>query len=252
MTEAPRTIVITGAGRGIGASIARAFAAAGDAVAVVDIDAGLADKTAAELTAAGHRALAVEADVTSATDVDSAITTVERTLGPVGVLVNNAGVAAEGLAGVAGVEESAWDLDFGVNVKGPYLLCRRVLPAMLERGAGMIVNIASVAGIRGRRAGAAYTASKHALIGLTRSITAYYGRSGVRCNAVCPGGVDSGFQAGVAGDEETAQLVAEFRASMPRRGLPEEVASIAVFLASEGASFMNGSAVVADAGWTAP
>ncbi|GAA4711133.1 SDR family oxidoreductase [Pseudonocardia yuanmonensis] len=252
MAPTPRTVLVTGAGRGIGAAIARTFAEGGDTVVVLDIADDLAEKTALELRESGHDAFSVRADVSRSDEVDAAVDAMESRVGPVEVLINNAGLAAEGLAGVVDVDEAAWDTDFGVNVKGPFLLSKRVLPGMLERGGGIIVTVASVAGLRGRRAGAGYTASKHAVVGLTRSITASYGRRGIRCNAVCPGGVDSGMQAGVPGDEETARLVAEFRATMPRRGLPDEVASICHFLASDGASFMNGAAVVADAGWTVP
>lgn len=248
----PRVVLVTGGAQGIGAAIAQAFAADGASVWILDNNGALAQETAGKLAAAGHLVRAIEVDVSRSESVTRAVGKILDAEGRVDVLCNNAGIAAEGLYGILDFDEDVWDRDFGVNAKGPFLMMKATVPGMIERGGGCVINIASVAGLAGRRGGAAYTASKHALVGLTKAVAATYGRQGIRCNAICPGGVDSGMQAGAPGDAGTAELVAQFRATMPQRGKPSEIASIAVFLAGEGAAFMNGSAIVADGGWTAP
>jgi NAD(P)-dependent dehydrogenase (short-subunit alcohol dehydrogenase family) len=135
-------------------------------------------------------------------------------------------------------------------------MTRAVLPGMRARHRGVILNVASVAGIVGGVSGAAYTASKHAVIGLTRNVAVTYGPQGIRCNSICPGGIDSGMPIATstgptdATDPVLDARVARIRSTQPRRGLPSEISSVAVFLASEGASFVNGATIVVDGGWT--
>ena len=243
-----RTVLITGAGSGIGRAMAEAFAAAGERVVAADVRQDRADATAAALRAAGADAVAIAADVSVAADADRLVAFAMEH-GGVDVLCNNAGIMDRHL-GAHEVDEAAWDRVLAINLKGPYLMAHRVIPAMLERRRGVIINTASVAGFRGGRAGAAYTASKHGLIGLTSNIAAFYGRDGIRCVAICPGGVATNIME--AGESsEMGRRLYEGQAYRPPPTRPEQIASIAVFLASDGAAYINGAAIVADGGMTA-
>lgn len=141
-----------------------------------------------------------------------------------------------------------------VNVDGPFRAMRAVLPVMLEKGSGAIINIASVGGLQGARAGAAYTTSKHALIGLTKNTGFVYAKSGIRCNAIAPGAMETNIADTIDFTKISALANAQIMPGMvtnPRSSKPEEVAQVALFLASEDASFVNGAVIVADGGWTA-
>jgi NAD(P)-dependent dehydrogenase (short-subunit alcohol dehydrogenase family) len=245
----PSVVLVTGAAGGIGAAIAEAFAAAGGTVRLLDRDIDGASAQAAALRDRGLVAEAGWVDVTESASVDAAVAEALADHGRIDTLCNNAGIA-DGLKTVDEVDEEAWDQIFAVNVKGLFLATRAVLPGMRARGRGAIVNIASVAGFVGAVSGAAYTASKHAVIGLTRNIAASYGRDGIRCNAICPGGIDSGMPLGDITDPILAERVSRIRSTMPRRGSPAEIAGLATFLASDAASFVNGAVIVADGGWT--
>jgi NAD(P)-dependent dehydrogenase (short-subunit alcohol dehydrogenase family) len=252
--------VVTGGGSGIGRAIAQALARGGAPVAVADVFPEGAKETVASIAERGGRAIFVEADVSRWDDVDHAVATAVRELGPLGIMVNGAGI----LDGYAPADELAlpvWDRVIAINLTGTFFGCKRALAEMLERGGGRIVNIASVAGLVGSGGGAAYTATKHGVVGLTRQLAIAYAERGVTVNAICPGavqtrlrehstrllGADAPPMRGIGGDD------AAVRAITPagRRGTVEEIAAAAVFLVSEGAAYITGQTLVVDGGWTA-
>ncbi len=246
-----RVAIVTGGASGIGRAICGRFAAEGAAVAVVDIDEPGAVTTVEAIASAGGRAVAVTADLRAPDDIAAAAAQARDELGPVDVLVNNAGVM-DALRPPMSVSVAQWEAVFAVNVTAPFLLCQAVLPDMIANRRGAIVNIASIAGLLGGRAGTAYTASKHALVGLTRSIAFTHVEDGIRCNAICPGGVSTGIATrGDPRDPFGAQRYRLAHATKPRHGEPDEIAAAAAFLASDRASFVNGAILPVDGGWTA-
>ena len=253
------TAIVTGAGSGLGRAVARQLADEGARVVGVDVNrTGLMDT----MDALAMPGLAVVADVSVPAEVNRIVATATGADGDGGgdggnggggridVLVNNAAVL-DRLLPVIECDDDTWARVLGINLSGPFLLCRAVLPLMVARGRGAIVNLSSVAGIRGGRGGAAYTVSKHGVIGLTRAVAAEYGEDGVRCNAVCPGGISTGIGRGETRSEHgMAMLERTIPKGWGHVAEPEELADIVCFLASADARNVNGAVVVGDGGWT--
>lgn len=249
-----RTAVVTGGGRGIGEAVARALAGAGASVLVAARSRAEVDAVAASLREAGHRAEAAVCDVTDPASVEALATTAAERLGAVDILVNDAGVATAGAVHRTSLEE--WNRVLAVNATGTFLCLRAFLPGMVERKWGRVINIASVAGLHGARYIAAYAASKHAVVGLTRSAAADVAATGVTVNAVCPGYVATEMTretvariVAVTGRSEAEALDA-ILATTPQRRLiePEEVAHAVLALCPHEARGINGQAIVIDGG----
>jgi NAD(P)-dependent dehydrogenase (short-subunit alcohol dehydrogenase family) len=243
---------VTGAASGNGRAIATRFLEGGDQVAAVDVSGeSLATLRDGEWRAHGARLLCVTADVSSETGVGGAVARTVADFGGVDVLVNNAGITGGPQATVLHeTPVDAFDSVFAVNVRAIFLGCRAVIPDMLARGGGVIVNIASVAGLAAFPGRFAYTASKGAVVALTRSITADYARSGIRCNALCPGMIETPMTQWRLDQPELRKAI-ESLIPQGTIGTVSDVASAVWFLSSPEAQYFNGSAVVMDGGITA-
>ncbi|MGH2940522.1 MAG: SDR family NAD(P)-dependent oxidoreductase [Solirubrobacterales bacterium] len=246
---AGKTAFITGAGSGMGRAMARRFAAEGARVAAADIDADRADAVAAEIRGNGGTASAFTIDVADSASVGAAVDAALAEMGPVDILCSNAGILDD-YATVLETSEEQWDRVLGINLKGMYLTSRALLPQMIDNGRGVIVNTASIAGMVAGGGGAAYTAAKHGVIGLTRQLAFDFGPKGVRANAICPGAVETGMTHDLfeAGEAEVMDSVNSVPAG--RYAQPEEIANLALFLAGDESDFIHGAAYVIDGGWT--
>lgn len=245
-----KVVLVTGAGSGIGRALVAAFASEGARVLAIDKD------EHAE-TFAGQPAVdevvGVTADVSRESDVDRVVRRAVEQWGGVDVLCNNAGILDDYLRAEDTTTET-WNRVISVNLTGPFLLSRAVIPHMVARGAGAIVNTASIAAFVAGGGGTAYTASKHGVLGLTRQLAFDYGHAGIRVNAVCPGAIASGMTAHLLTPDGKNEHVDAAIAATPagRWGRPEEVARVVTFLASDDAAFVHGAAYTIDGGWLLP
>jgi NAD(P)-dependent dehydrogenase (short-subunit alcohol dehydrogenase family) len=245
-----KAAVITGAGGGIGRAIAVEFAAAGAKVVLTGRNEEMLAETAAALD--GAEAHVVVADVSQSADVRRLVADAVNALGAIDVLVNNHGVEGR-VVRLADYPEEEFDRVIAINLRGTFLLMQHVLPIMVERGAGSIVNLGSVASERGLVGTSAYIASKHGILGLTRCAAAEYGNAGVRINAINAGMVDTRMLRAICAahaPDDVEGMLAEIAGVAPlaRLASPEEVAAVALFLASDAASFVNGAAWEVDGG----
>ncbi|WP_233879799.1 SDR family oxidoreductase [Paraburkholderia flagellata] len=251
---AGKVALVTGAGRGIGAAIARAFAAEGAAVVLAELDGAAAVATAREIASAyeGAQTLAVQTDVTQPASMRAAVEEAQRAFGPVDVLVNNAGINV--FADPLTMTDDDWRRCFAVDLDGVWNGCRAVLPGMVERRAGSIINIASTHAFQIIPGCFPYPVAKHGVIGLTRALGIEYAPRNVRVNAIAPGYIETQLTHdwwNAQPDPEAARKATLELPPMKRIGRPEEVAMTAVFLASDEAPFINASCITIDGGRTA-
>lgn len=247
-----KVVIVTGASAGMGKAIARLFSEEGAIVIAVARRKERLEALVKEAAEKGGEIVAYSADLSIPQSIDALLSFVREKYEKPDIVVNNAGILDQ-MTPAADLTDALWDGIIQMNLTAVMQMTRAALRLMLEQGGGVFVNIASVGGLNGCRGGAAYTASKFGLIGLTKNVGFMYAKQGIRANAICPGAVDTEIaEAGLKnvnpfGKDRTA---AGFGAC-PRMGTPEEIAAVALFLASDDASFINGATLAADAGWTA-
>lgn len=245
MTLHNRVALITGGGSGIGRSIALLFAAQGAAVAVADLRLERAEQVRAEIQAAGGNALALSGDVSQALQVAALTTRTEAELGPVDILVNNAAIAQGD--DITTFDEATWDLNLNVVLKSVFLCSKAVLPGMMARRRGAIVNISSVNGLTGLGE-EAYAAAKAGVINLTQNMAVKYGPYQVRCNVICPGTIQTPiWNERLAAQPDIFDRLARYY-PLGRVGQPEDIAQAALFLASDAAAWITGTVLTVDGG----
>lgn len=246
-----KVAVVTGAASGMGKAIAERYAQEGAKVIVADYNFEGAEKVVQEIVANGGTAVAVKTNVAQREDVENMIDTAVNEYGTLDILVNNAGIM-DGFEPVGEIADEKWNRVLEVNLNGVMYAMRKAIPIFLNKGQGIIINVASTGGFSGAHAGAAYAASKHAVIGLTKNTGFMYAKEGIRCNAIAPGAVETNIAAGITNVSEFGMGRAGLTHGLsPRSGKPEEIAQAALFLASDESSFVNGAVLTVDGGWTA-
>ena len=252
LTFAGRTVVITGAGKGLGRTTALMFAEQGARVVLNGRSPQPIESLAEEIRSAGGESLAVTGDVASSADWVALLDQTVARFGRVDALVNNAGIMGSASA-LCKIDEAEFDAVMATNVRGTWLGMKHAIPRMLATGGGSIVNLSSIHGLHGNAGQAAYSASKHAVIGLTKTAAIEYARKGIRVNAVCPAAHETDmyfdFRQRFSEDEWQARIAAKY--PVGRVGKPEEVASVILFLCSPGASNLHGLAIPIDGGFAA-
>ncbi|MGZ3586276.1 MAG: SDR family NAD(P)-dependent oxidoreductase [Candidatus Limnocylindrales bacterium] len=244
-----KVTLITGGGGGMGRVAARMFAAEGARLVVAEFDAAAGQETVRLVREAGGQASYVEADVTSETDARTMVEHALVTYGRLDCLYNNAGVMPEADHSVVDTDVPTWDRVMAVNVRGVFLGCKYAIPAMIEGGGGSIINIASFVALVGCSVPQdAYTASKGAVLSLTRSLAVQFGPQGVRSNAICPGPVETPLLMDWLVKDEEARRVRLARNPTGRFGKPEEIVQLAIYLASDESRWTNGASLVVDGG----
>jgi len=246
-----KTIIVTGAGSGMGEAMAKLFAQEGARSVAADIRLETVERVVSDIKAAGGEAIAVVSDIANPSAARELIKQIIDAYGKLDVLVNNAGIM-DGMEGVEDISDERWDHVFAVNTTGTMRLMREAVKHFKKVKGGVILNNISIGGLNGARAGAAYTASKHAVIGLTKNTAFFYAGEGIRCNGIAPGAVETNIGQSMTNLNEFGMGRAMLGMGLnPRTGQPDEIAKLALFLVSDEASFINGAIVVADGGWSA-
>lgn len=246
-----KTIIITGAGSGMGEAMAKLFAKEGGKVIVADINEESVNKVVTDIQNEGGEAAGVIANIGKQEDIDKMMELAKEKYGSLDVLINNAGIM-DNFTPAGDLSDDLWNRVIDINLTGPFKAARAAINIMEEQeNGGVIINNASVGGLFGTRGGAAYIASKHGLIGLTKNIAATYGAFGkVRANAIAPGGINTNIQKTITEPHELGLKALQAAGSGPLAD-PIQVAQVALFLASDDSSFVNGDVIKADGGWTA-
>ncbi|MFE3516231.1 SDR family NAD(P)-dependent oxidoreductase [Streptomyces sp. NPDC059166] len=245
-----RSVVVTGAGSGIGRATALLFAKEGARVVIADVDGASARSAADEVERAGGTAVTAVGDLREQSVVDRVVATAVEEFGGIDVLVNNAGVM-DSMSAAADTGDDEWERVIGINLTAPFRLTRAALPHMLAAGGGAIVFTASEASLRGSAAGAAYTASKHGIAGLTKSLAVMYRDRGIRTNAIAPGGTVTNIRVDADRGAHGPAALAPYMGNVGKPAQAEEQAAAIVFLASAAAGNINGAILPVDNGWSA-
>lgn len=248
-----KVVVITGAASGMGRAMVELFAREGAAVVAGDIHAPRLQELTHAMAARGQPITTRVGDIGERADAEALVQAALDTHGRLDGLVNNAGIM-DYMAGVGELTDDVWRRVLRVNLDGPMYTSRRAMSAMLTQGHGSIVNVASIASLSGGAAGAAYTTSKHALLGLTRSTAWMYAQRGVRCNVICPGATKTNIAESMPTDRLDpvgAARAGQFATLVPAWLEPVDIAELALFLVSDASRFINGAVITADGGWMA-
>lgn len=245
-----KVALVTGAASGIGRATALAFAREGARVVVADYDADGGEETSNQIRQDGGEAIFVRTDVSKPADVEAMLAATMDAFGRLDFVFNNAGIEGQAAPTAEGTEEN-WDRVIAVNLKGVWLCMKAELPHMLAGGGGVIVNCSSIAGLVGFEGSPAYVASKHGVVGLTKTAALDYARQGIRVNAVCPGVIATPMvDRATHGSQEAVEQFAD-ATPMGRLGVSEEIAESVIWICSDGASYMTGQAIAVDGGWVA-
>jgi NAD(P)-dependent dehydrogenase (short-subunit alcohol dehydrogenase family) len=248
-----KVAIVTGASSGMGRDIAYLFAKEGATVYAVARRVDRLEELASSAKDLDGKIIALGADLMNKEDAEKIIDVAYKETGRLDILVNNAGIMDD-FSPVGEVKDEMLEKVFALNVYAPFYTSRKAIEIFLKQESGNIINVSSIGGLFGARAGATYTASKHALVGLTKNTGFMYAKKNIRCNAICPGGVDTEVGIGefMGNINETGMgIIMPNTVGNPRSGSGMEIATIALFLASEDSSFVNGQCIVADSGWTA-
>lgn len=248
-----KVAIVTGAASGTGKAIALLFATEGCKVVASDINQARLDALRNEIQKNGDEVTTVIADMAKEEDIENMIKTATQTYGTLDILVNNAGIM-DNFQPVGEVDNSVWEKVMKVNVEGPFKAMRSAAKVFLGKGKGNIINVCSIGGVKGGAAGAAYTTSKHALVGLTKNTGYMYSKSGIRCNGIAPGAVNTNISETIDMSKVTPLVNDRIMSGLalnPRTGEPSEIATAALFLATDESSFINAHILVVDGGWSA-
>ncbi|MDY0013807.1 MAG: glucose 1-dehydrogenase [Rhodocyclaceae bacterium] len=242
-----KVVLITGGAMGLGQAIALAFAREKASIVISDIMVDKGEETARQIREAGGEALFIKTDISRREDIEAMVQKTAVEYGRIDCAINNAGVG-QSLALTADLAEDEWDRIIGIDLRSVWLCCKYEIPHMLKQGGGVIVNMSSASGTHGTPYQCAYSAAKHGVLGLTKTVALEYAKSGIRANAICPGPIRT------AGLEDyfirDPQAEAKLSAGMPmgRVGMPAEIAETALWLCSDGASFITGQSILVDGG----
>ncbi len=245
--------IITGAGSGIGKEITLLFAKEGAKIVATDVNEKRLTELEKETSSYQGNIKIIKGDITKTNIIEEIIKVALKSFGSIDILINNAGIM-DNFQGIDEVDEKEWMKVMDININAPSKLMSHVMKVFLNQKSGNIINIASIGGLNGGRAGAAYTTSKFALIGLTKNTGYLYAKNGIRCNAIAPGAIETNIADSIDYSKFKDEIKDRIMPGMvlnPRNGKPIEIAKIALFLATEESSLVNGSVIVADDGWSA-